>query len=95
MFEEIAVWTQISSNKATRYLGFRNLETDRVWIAFGNFISDLDEDDASKDLQANELICADSTLEAFLKKLPADDEAWKPTIVEALAYFRANNPDGS
>lgn len=95
MFEEFAVWARITRQVAIRYVGFRNLETSRVWIAFGNFISELDEDDRPEELKADELFCADAVLEKFLNEMPSDEQAWKPTIAEAVSYFRANIPDGS
>lgn len=88
MFEEIAVWKRVDSKVAIRYVGFRNLETNRVWIAYGNYIG-LDGDE---ELDAESLIAAHATLEYFLNAFPSDAELWKPTIAEALAIFIANNP---
>jgi hypothetical protein len=89
MFEEIAIWKRVDPKIAIRYVGFRNLETSRVWIAYGNYIG-LDPD---KDLVADDMVVAQATLEYFLNAFPSDAELWKPTISEALATFIANNPD--
>lgn len=89
MFEEIAVWQRVNSKFAMRYVGFRNLETGMVWIAFRNSIG-LDEE---RDLSADDLIAADATLEHFLDAFPSDAQLWKPTISEALAIFIENNSD--
>ena len=90
MFEEIEVWKRLNSSVAIRYLGFRDLETTRVWIAFGNYVG-IDEE--GSDLTADDLIAAQGALENFLNDLPDNEELWKPTISEALALFIANNPD--
>ena len=90
MFEEIAVWKRVDAKVAMRLVGFRDLETGQVWIAFANFVRG--EDDEGEELSADELICAQGTLESFLDDLPDDAELWKPTISEAVAYFIANNP---
>ncbi len=89
MFEEIAVWKRVGPKVAVRYVGFRNLETSRIWIAYGNYIGL----DADTDLDADSMIAARATTEYFLNAFPSDVELWKPTISEALDIFIANNPD--
>lgn len=91
MFEEIAVWKRDIPKVAIRYVGFRNLETDLVWIAFANYVG-IDEEEECE-IGANELICPNTTLDYFLNAFPADAELWKPTILEAVAVFRERNPD--
>ncbi|RYF32656.1 MAG: hypothetical protein EOO38_30775 [Cytophagaceae bacterium] len=91
MFEEFAVWEKINSRLAIRYVGFRNLENSQFWIAYGNFVSDHNQEDEPTELDADNLICANATLDSFLNMMPSDDQDWKPSIAEALAYFRANN----
>lgn len=90
MFEEVAIWKRVNATVAVRYVGFRNLNTDSVWIAFGNYVG-LNDD---KDLNANELIAAQATLEAILTELPEAAEMWRPTVADAVAFFISNNPDG-
>lgn len=89
MFEEIAVWKRGASKVAIRYVGFRDLETGRVWIAFANYVG-LDGDN---EVTSDEVIAGNSTLEYFLNAFPADADLWKPTISEAVTAFIANNPD--
>lgn len=89
MFEEIAVWKRVDETVAIRFVGFRDLETDQIWIAFGNFVARHDGDRGT--LSADQLICASSTIEAVLDSCPADAEQWKPTISEAVSFFLANN----
>ena len=89
MFEEVAVWRRIDSKSAVRYVGFRNLDTGRVWIAFANYIG-IDKD---RDLSADEMIAADGMLESFLDAFPSDAQLWRPTAAEAVAIFIEKNPD--
>lgn len=89
MFEEVVVWQRANSKLAMRYVGFRNLETGRVWIAFRNYIG-IDEE---TDLSADELIAPNAILEYFLDAFPSDAQLWKPTISEALAIFIEKHPD--
>jgi hypothetical protein len=89
MFEEVAIWRRVDSKVAARYVGFRNLETGLVWIAFANYVG-FDED---RDLTASEMIAPRATLESLLSAFPADAQLWKPTLSEAVAIFIANNPD--
>lgn len=90
VFEEIAVWERVNATVAVRFSGFRDLATNQVWIAFGNLLADDDED--TRELGANDLICAEANLKSFLKELPDDPDQWKPTVSEAVAFFIANNP---
>lgn len=89
MFEEVAVWRRMDSKTAVRYVGFRNLDTGWVWIAFANYIG-IDQD---RDLSADEIIAADGMLESFLNAFPSDAQLWKSTIAEAVAVFIERNPD--
>ncbi len=89
MFEEVAVWKRIDSKTAVRYVGFRNLDTGSVWIAFANYIGI----DVDRDLSADEMIAADGMLESFLSAFPSDAQLWKPTTSEAIAIFVEKNPD--
>ncbi len=66
MFEEIAVWKRVGPKVAVRYVGFRNLETSRIWIAYGNYIGL----DADTDLDADSMIAARATTEYFLNAFP-------------------------
>ena len=90
MFEEIAVWRRVNPKVAVRYVGFRNLETTRIWIALGNYVW-IDEE--GRDVTADQLVGAQGALESFLNDLPGNGELWKPTISEAVALFIANNPE--
>lgn len=87
MFEEIAVWRRIDTKIAARYVGFRNLDTGLIWIAYANYLT-LDED---LDLGADEMIAAHKTLESFLNAFPSDTQLWKPSVSEAVAIFIERN----
>ncbi|WP_145923372.1 hypothetical protein [Sphingopyxis macrogoltabida] len=80
----------MDSKIAARYVGFRNLDTGLVWIAFANYVTF----DEGRDLGADEMIAPHGTLEAFLNAFPSDTQLWKPTISEAVAIFVEKNPGG-
>ena len=83
MFEEVAVWRRIDSKSAVRYVGFRNLDTGRVWIAFANYIG-IDKD---RDLSADEMIAADGMLESCLVANTADCQHWWAPAAQAGSKF--------
>ena len=87
MFEEVAVWVRSSADVAVRYVGFLNLESNAVWIAYGNYLG------GDEEIVAEEMISAQSTLENFLTEMPTQADEWKPTIKEALTHFLKRNPD--
>lgn len=87
MFEEIAVWARESADVAIRYAGFRNLESNQVWIAFANYIG------GDEQLGADALVAPQAMLEYFLNELPTEPDQWMPTLSAAVAYFLEKNPD--
>lgn len=87
MFEEIAVWVRASTELAVRYAGFRDLESNQVWIAFANYVG------GDEELGSDELISPQSMLEHFLSEMPTQPNEWKPTISDAIALFIERNPD--
>jgi hypothetical protein len=87
MFEEIAVWARAGADVAFRYVGFRSLESNAVWIAFANCVG------RDEELGSDELIAPQSMLEYFLTELPTQPDEWKPTIQEAIAHFIERNSD--
>ncbi|WP_419319009.1 hypothetical protein ACN2C7_18875 [Caulobacter sp. ErkDOM-E] len=87
MFEEIAVWARAGADVAFRYVGFRNLESNAVWIAFVNCVG------GDEEFGSDELIAPQSMLEYFLTELPTQPDEWKQTISDAITHFINRNPD--
>ncbi|WP_168076237.1 hypothetical protein [Caulobacter sp. SSI4214] len=87
MFEEIAVWARAGEGVAFRYVGFRDLKTAAVWIAFANCVGDEEQ------VGSDELIAPQAMLEHFLNELPTQPDDWKSTIAEAITHFIEKNPN--
>ena len=87
MFEEIAVWVRASPEVAIRYSGFRDLNSNQVWIAFANYVS------SDEELGSDQLTSPQSMLEHFLSELPTQPNEWRSTISDAIALFIERNPD--
>jgi hypothetical protein len=87
MFEEIAVWARAGAGVAFRYVGFRDLKSNAVWIAFANCVG------GDEEVGSDELIAPQAMLEYFLTELPTQPDEWKPTIPEAITRFIERNPD--
>jgi hypothetical protein len=88
MYEEVAAWVRVNSGVAVRYVGFRNLETKQVWIAFANYIGGDEEVDGDGLLAPHEM------LQRFLEELPSQADAWRPSLTEAITHFIAINSPG-
>ena len=85
MFEEIIVWDRVDDCYAIRYFGLRNLKTGLVWIGFANHLG-LDD---SRDIEADEVVSGQATLQTVLADLPNSSDEWKPTTIEAMENFIA------
>jgi hypothetical protein len=86
MFEEIIVWSRAGEDVAVRYVGFRDLASNAVWIAFANCVG------GDEEIGSDELIAAQSMLDYFLADLPMQADEWRPTIADAISYFNERNP---
>ena len=88
--EEVVVWKKSSAKVAIRYVGFRNIETRKVWFACANYLSiDEDGDGFEGDVLGVEILSS-----IFLNDLPCEEAAWKSTISEALDHFLISNAQG-
>lgn len=86
--EEVVVWKKSSPTVAIRYVGFRNIETGKVWFACANYLSpDSDESTFEGDFLGIEVLAS-----IFLTDLPTDESEWKSGLPEALEYFLSTNP---